>query len=235
MNKYFLELEKLVQSGEFIAGEPLPSVQVLAKRLNASEAEVSEALSDLIYEGVLERVRPEPQTAIQAPAHKLWGTLGGSHSITKESKKLGEEPGVEIINWQLVDSWPSIQKRMQLEPDDQVQIMERLRSSNGVPIAIETSYFPAKFYPGITQDLFTKGGSGQSSFAVMEKKFGHKSDKAHDEVTVVCLEQREADYLKVAPGTPVLLRFRVTLSDKGVPIKSSRAVWLFRAAYQMGI
>jgi GntR family transcriptional regulator len=124
---------------------------------------------------------------------------------------------------------------MELEPGDQIQIMERLRSSNGVPIAIETSYFPAKFYPGITQDLFTGGGSGQSSFAVMEKKFGLKSDKAHDEVTVVCLEKREADYLKVAPGTPVLLRFRVTLSDKGVPIKSSRAVWLFRAAYQMGI
>ena len=235
MNKYFLELEKLIQSGEFKAGVPLPSIQELAKRLNASEAEVAEALSDLIYEGELERARPEPQVDIQVPAHQLWGTLGGSHSITKESKKLGEEPGVEIINWQLVDSWPSIQKRMQLEPGDQVQIMERLRSSNGVPIAIETSYFPAKFYPGITQDLFTEEGSGQSSFAVMEQKFGLKSDKAHDEVTVVCLEKREAEYLKVAPGTPVLLRFRVTLSDKGIPIKSSRAVWLFRAAYQMGI
>ena len=30
-------------------------------------------------------------------------------------------------------------------------------------------------------------------------------------------------------------RFRVTLSDKGIPIKSSRAVWLFRAAYEMGV
>jgi GntR family transcriptional regulator len=235
MNKYFIELEKLINSGEFKAGKTLPSIPELAKRLKAPEADVEDAISELIYEGELERPRPRPVGDVQIPVHKPWGTLGGSHSITKESKKRGEEPGVEIINWQLVDAWPSIQKRMALDPGDKVQIMERLRSSNGLPIAIEISYFPAKFYPGITPDLFTEEGSGQSSFAVMEQKFGLKSEKAFDEVTVVCLEKREADYLKVDPGTPVLQRFRVTLSDKGVPIKSSRAVWLFRAAYQMAV
>ena len=235
MNNFVLEIEQLIQSGEFEAGASLPPLSELAQRLGASEEKVAEAVTELVYEGELERVRPEPLDAYRVPAKKLWGTLGGNHSITKEAKKLGQAPGVEILRWQLVDSWPGIQRRMALEPGDQVQIMERLRSADGVPIAIETSYFPAKFYPGITQDLFTKKGKGQSSFAVMQEKFGLISEKAHDEVTVVCLEEREAKYLEVEPGTPVLQRFRVTLSDKGVPIKASRAVWLFRAAYQMGI
>jgi|YNPBryantNP2012_1023418.scaffolds.fasta_scaffold02673_4 GntR family transcriptional regulator len=235
MNQYFFEIEKLLQSGEFKAGDPLPSVAELAQRFNASEAEIADAIAELIYEGELERERPQPLPTVRVPKRKLWATLGGSHSITKEAKKRGEEPGVEIINWQLVDAWPSIQKRLALEAGDKVQIMERLRTVNGVPVAIETSYFPAKYYPGITPDLFTEEGSGQSSFAVMEQKFGLKSDKAFDEVTVVCLEKREADYLQVEPGTPVLQRFRVTISDKGIPIKASRAVWLFRAAYQMGV
>jgi|SRR5271157_48840 len=235
MNKYFLELEKAIKAGEFKPGQALPPASKLAARFGATEAEMQDALTELIYEGELERALPEPPKEICVPKRQPWGILGGSHSITKESKKRGEEPGVEIINWQLVDAWPSITKRMALEPGDKVQIMERLRSSNGVPVAIEVSYFPAKFYPGITPDLFTEEGSGQSSFAVMEKKFGLVSDKAHDEVTVVRLEKREADYLKVEPGTPVLERFRVTLSDKGVPIKSSRAVWLFHAAYEMGV
>lgn len=152
-----------------------------------------------------------------------------------KQKKRGEDPGVEILNWQLVDAWPSITRRLQLEEGDQVQIMERLRSANGVPVAIEISYFPAKYYPGITPDLFTEEGSGQSSFAVMEQKFGLKSDQAYDEVTVVSLEGREAEYLIVDAGTPVLQRFRVTISDKGIPIKASRAVWLFHARYKMVI
>jgi GntR family transcriptional regulator len=235
MNKYFLELEKLIKAGEYKPGAALPAVKDLAHRLKASEEEVQDAISELIYEGELERPRPQPPINVIVPTHKSWGTLGGSHSITKESKKRGEEPGVEIINWQLVDAWPSIAKRLALEPGDKVQIMERLRSSNGLPIAIETSYFPAKYYPGITADLFTEEGSGQSSFAVMEKKFGLKSEKAYDEVTVVCLEKREAEYLKVETGTPVLERFRVTLSDKGIPIKSSRALWLFHAGYEMAV
>ncbi len=235
MNKYFFEIEKLIADEEFKAGVPLPPVKELAKRFNATEAEIEDALSELIYEGQLERPRPKPLKDVQIPKRKLWGTLGGSHSITKEAKKRGETPGVEIINWQLVDAWASIAKRLALAPGDQVQIMERLRSANGVPVAIEISYFPAKYYPGITQDLFTEEGTGQSSFAVMEQKFGLKSEKAFDEVTVVCLEEREAAYLQVDPGTPVLQRFRVTLSDKSIPIKASRAVWLFHAAYEMGI
>ncbi len=235
MNKYFFEIEKLLQSGEFKPGDSLPSITELAQRFGATEAEIADAIAELIYEGELERERSQPLPTVRVPKRKLWATLGGSHSITKEAKKRGEEPGVEIINWQLVDAWPSIQKRLALEEGDKVQIMERLRTVNGVPVAIETSYFPAKYYPGITPDLFTEEGSGQSSFAVMEQKFGLKSDKAFDEVTVVCLEKREADYLQVEPGTPVLQRFRVTISDKGIPIKASRAVWLFRAAYQMGV
>ncbi len=235
MNQYFFEIEKLIQSGTYQAGDPLPSVAELAKRFGASEAEISDALTELIYEGELERERPQPLPTIRVPKYKLWGTLGGSHSITKEAKKRGEEPGVQIINWQLVSAWTSIRERLALEEGDQVQIMERLRTVNGVPVAIETSYFPAKYYPGITPDLFTEEGSGQSSFAVMEQKFGLKSDKAFDEVTVVCLEKREADYLQVEPGMPVLERFRVTVSDRGIPIKASRALWLFRAAYQMSV
>ncbi len=235
MNKYFMEIEKYIKSGDFKPGDCLPSNQELAKRFAASEAEIQDAISELIYEGELQRVRPAPMNEVMIPNVEMWGVLGGNHSITKEAKKRGENPGVEIISWQLVDAWPSIARRMQLEPGDQVQIMERLRSANGKPVAIEISYFPAKYYPGITPDLFTEEGSGQSSFAVMEKKFGLKSDKAADEVTVVCLEKREADFLQVEPGLPVLQRYRVTYSDQGIPIKSSRAVWLFHAAYQMDV
>jgi DNA-binding GntR family transcriptional regulator len=69
----------------------------------------------------------------------------------------------------------------------------------------------------------------------MQKKFGYKSVRATDELTVVPLEVREAEMLGLEPGTPVLLRFRITYSDQDVPIKSSRAVWKFKAGYEMGL
>jgi GntR family transcriptional regulator len=235
VSRVFLELQKSVKAGEFVPGQKLPTPGELAKRFGASEVEVLKAISELIYEGDLERVRPQPLAEVRVPCVKLWGTLRGHHSITSEAKKRGAIPGVQIINWELVEAWPSLAQRLALQPGDKVQTMDRLRTADSEPVAIETSYFPQKFYPGITQDLFTEEGSGQSSFEVMEKKFGLVSARASDEVTVVCLESREAAYLGLESGTPVLLRFRVTYSDKDVPIKASRAVWKFRAGYEMSL
>jgi len=97
MNQYFIALEKLIQSNEFGSGDRLPPAAELARKLNAPLADIEDALSDLVYEGVLERDRPKPSEGLILPKRKLWGTLGGSHSITKEAKKRGEDPGVEIL------------------------------------------------------------------------------------------------------------------------------------------
>jgi GntR family transcriptional regulator len=233
MNRLFFELLRQIQAGKFKPGQLLPGVSELQAEFNADEAEVKHALAELIYEGLAERVRPEPPDQVRIPDYQLWGTLTGIHSITHEAQKRGMAPGVEITDFAISKAWPSVAQRLQLTPDDDVVIMERLRKADGEPVAIEISYYPAKLYPGISEDMFTGSGAGQSSFEVMEKTFGYKSARATDELTVVPLEEREARLMDLAPGTPVLLRFRVTYSDKGVPIKSSRAVWKFKAGYEM--
>jgi GntR family transcriptional regulator len=111
--------------------------------------------------------------------------------------------------------------------------MERLRTADGEPIAIETSYLPAKFMPGVTKEMFEVGGAGQSSFEVMQKEYGLKPHRAVDELTVVAIEEREASLLGMQSGTPILLRFRITYSEGGVPIKCSRALWKLKAGYEM--
>lgn len=235
MNKVFFEIEKwLIESG-LDKGAPLPSAKELATKFGVETSEVEHALRELVYEGYIQRVVKVSDDEYQIPYYESWGVLTGSHSITKEAKKRGQSPGVQILEWALVDAWPSIQRRLALEPGDKVQIMERLRDADGYPIAIETSYFPAKLYPGITQEMFTESGSGQSSFKVMEEKFGLVSDRATDEVTLTCLEEREAELLQVPVGTPVLLRFRITWDPNNRPIKASRAVWKFHAGYEMSL
>lgn len=235
MNKEFFEILNWLSKNEWNNEKSLPEVGDLVEKFSSSESEIKSALADLVYEGYIQRVKKVSKGEYQLPAYESWGTLTGTHSITKEAKRRGENPGVDILDWKLVNAWPSIQRRLKLEPGDKVQIMERLRTADGLPVAIETSYFPAKLYPGITQEMFTQSGSGQSSFKVMEEKFGLVSDRATDEVTVTCLEEREAEFLKVPVGTPVLLRFRITWDPENVPIKASRAVWKFHAGYEMSL
>lgn len=233
MNRLFQKVLAQINAGQYGPGQPLPSVADLQKKFGASQEEVEVALSELVYEGYLERVRSRPPGAVQVPGYNLWGTLGGIHSITQEARKKGQKPGTAVLRFDILAAWPSVGARLELEPGDEVIIMERLRTADGEPIAIETSYLPAKFMPGVTKEMFEVGGAGQSSFEVMQKEYGLKPHRAVDELTVAAIEDREASLLGMEPGTPILLRFRITYSDKGIPIKCSRALWKLKARYEM--
>ncbi len=233
MNWLFQEIQAQIGAGKYGLAQPLPSVADLQQEFGASQEEVEAALSELVYEGYLERVRPRLPGTVQVPSYELWGTLGGIHSITQEARKKGEKPGTEVLRFDILPSWPSVGARLALDPGDEVIIMERLRTADGEPIAIETSYLPAKFMPGVTKEMFEVGGAGQSSFEVMQKEYGLKPHRAVDELTVTAIEEREARLLVMEPGTPILLRFRITYSDEGVPIKCSRALWKLKAGYAM--
>lgn len=235
MNEIFLMMLQDIQAGQFAPGNPLPPVEDLARRYGASRQDVKDAIKELIYEGRLERPRPEPADAVQVPPYQLWGTLTGIHSITREARRRDQEPGTVIVGFERVPAWPSIQERMGLDEGDEVVLLGRLRTADGDPVAIEISYYPAKLYPGISEEMFTSTGSAQSSFKVMQEEFGLISHHAADELSVVQLEPEEAEMLNLAPGTPVLLRFRVTYAADGRAIKASRAVWKFKAAYRMDL
>ncbi len=235
MNHVFRQLRQQIEAGEFKPGETLPAVSELQKEFDASEDEVRRAISELIYEGVVERVRSQPSEAVRVPPYQLWGTLRGIHSITREARQRNMEPGVEILNFETVPVWPAVGEWLQLGLDEEVVIMERLRTADGEPVAIETSYLPAKYMPGVTKEMFESGGAGQSSFEVMQKKFGLNPKRAVDELTVVAIEKREAELLGLEEGTPILLRFRITYADNGIPIKCSRAIWKFKAGYEMDL
>jgi GntR family transcriptional regulator len=234
MNSVAQAIYRQIESGQLLAGENLQTPDLLLQEFTCDEPALHSALSDLVYEGFLER-DPQNRDSLRVVKHPLWGTVRGNHSLTKEAINRGLEPGVDILDFKTVHSWPLVQERLDLGPEDDVIIMERLRSAGGRPISLEFSYFPEKLYPGMTAELFKGGGEGQSSFKVMEKKYKLVPMQAIDEVTTAAVEEREARLLGVDPGTPVLIRFRLTISDEGIPIKGSRAIYLFKAGYTLPI
>ena len=120
MNAAYTELQRRMSAGEIAPGDPLPSSADLREEFDLSVEDIERAISELIYEGVLQRERPAPTTTVRRPDYELWGTLTGIHSITKEAKKRGQEPGVEILSYEQKPSWPRVQRLLQLEPGDEV-------------------------------------------------------------------------------------------------------------------
>ncbi|MEA5050469.1 MAG: GntR family transcriptional regulator [Oscillospiraceae bacterium] len=230
MNRIAVKMYDSIRKGEYKENDLFPDVAALVKKYGGSEDDVRAGIGDLIYEGALERV-PGHADQVRVRKQSLWGLVTGNHSFTGEAKKRGQKPGNKILTFEKRPAWPQVAKRLQLEEGDEVNVMERLLFADDHVVGLEFSYMPTKFYPGVTREMFE---GGKSTFAVMEK-FGHISAKAVDELAVATLEPREAALFGMDAGVPVLIRFRVTLNPEGVPIKGSRAIYLFSPGYTLDI
>lgn len=230
MNKAAVTIDQAIRGGAYAGTAALPSVADLAEEYGHSEEETRDGLSDLVYEGVLERV-PGQASAVRIRAAYLWDVVRGNHSFTSEAKQRGQKPGNRILTFETRRAWPQIIQRLQLEEGDDILVMERLLFGGETPVGLEFSYMPAKYYEGATREMFE---GGQSTFSVMEGR-GLIPDRGVDELAVATLGEREAALFGMDAGVPVMIRFRVTLAPDCRPIKGSRAIYLFRPGYQVKI
>lgn len=230
MNQIAVKIYAAIGENRFKVNEVIPTYGELAEEFGGTIEQVECGIGDLVYEGVLERV-PCCKDKVRVRAGYLWDVVRGNHSFTGEAKKRGQKPGNKILTFEKRKAWPQILQRLQLSEGEDVLVMERLLLADEKPVGLEFSYMPAKYYEGATREMFE---GGHSTFAVMEER-GLIPDTAVDEIAVATLEEREAKLLGLDSGVPVLIRFRVTLSPKGIPIKGSRAIYLFRPGYQLKI
>lgn len=230
MNAFAVKMYDSIRKGEYKENDLMPDVKALCARYQGDEAQIRAGIGDLVYEGALERVPGNPDQVRVRKAY-VWDIVTGNHSFTGEAKRRGQKPGNRILTFEKRPAWPQVAKRLQLQEGDEVNVMERLLFADDHIVGLEFSYMPSKFYPGVEREMFE---GGKSTFAVMEK-FGNISDKGVDELAVATLEPREAEIFGMDAGVPVLIRFRVTLNPDGVPIKGSRAIYLFHPGYSVDI
>lgn len=228
MNPTAVKIDAEVRAGTYAPGDELPAVEALANQFETTVEDVNHAIGDLVYEGVLSRL-PGANVTVRKPY--LWGRVGGNHSFTKTAKNSGQKPGNQILTFEKRAAWPQICDRLQLAADEEVLVMERLLFADETPVGLEFSYMPAKYYQGVTREMFE---GGVSTFALMEEQ-GLIPDKGVDALAVATLEPREAEVLQREVGEPVLIRFRVTISTEGKPVKGSRAIYLFNPGYELDI
>jgi GntR family transcriptional regulator len=209
----------------------LPSISALAAKYEVDEETVRNGIGDLAYEGVVEKVPGSRSGRVRLRRPYPWDVVAGNHSYSGEAKRRGQKADNRILTFEKRPAWPQVAHRLKLEEGEPVNVMERLLLADDKPVALEFSYMPSKFYDGMTKEMFE---GGKSAFAVMES-YGHISARAVDELSAAALEKREADILGLDIGTPVLIRFRITLNPDGTPIKGSRAIYLFNPGYSVDI
>jgi len=191
-----LAIEQAIQTQAFQSGSVLPGERVIATSFSLSRVTVRKALALLDEEGLLNR-RHGFKTEIGSRVEKSLSTLT---SFSEDIRARGQMPGCIWISKQITRASSTEMMALGIAGNANVIRMKRVRTANGLPIALETSIVPVRFVP--SPDLI-----GQSLYEVLAAR-GFMPERAIQRMRSRAATAEDADHLHCEAGSPLLVTER---------------------------
>jgi GntR family transcriptional regulator len=209
-------IKKDILEGVLAQGDRLPSEEQLAKKYSISRMTLRKSIAMLIKEGL---IFPQQGVGTFISKFQVHADYTKLTSFSAEVKEQGQEPGAKILSIDEIPFDKEIYKDLNLDANQGVICVKRLRTADHAPVAIQYSYFPKdnfeKFqFQNREEDL-------KSIFVVMENS-GFILSRAVETISACIADSDQAALLEISPGDALLFIKRITFSNRGDPLESVR-------------
>lgn len=212
----YRHISAAISTGDLQAEMQLPPERDLAELAEVSRVTVRKAVARLVEDGVLEQ-RRGAGTFVRSPSPRLEHSLSTLVSFTEYMRQRGKIPSSRIINRGVFAPIPDEQLSLGLSPADRVARIERLRSADGVAMAVEWSSLPC--------DILPDPNAVETSLYDVLRALGHAPTRAVQRISAVNLPGHEARLLNLAEGAAVLRIDRTGYLPSGRPIEFTRGLY----------
>ena len=217
----YLQLQRhiaeAIRSGQLVPDDQLPPERDLAAMADVSRVTVRKAVAQLVADGLVEQ-RQGAGSFVRAPvAQSVEQSLSSLVSFTENMQARGMTSSSEVVSATL--STPASHEiyALGVSSTDKIARVKRLRSANGIPMALETSALP--------RDVLPDPSLVRVSLYAVLRTTGHAPTRAVQRVTAVSLGPRDAEQLRLPEGTAVLQIDRTGYLSSGRPIEFTRGVY----------
>jgi GntR family transcriptional regulator len=190
-------------------GDKLPPERDLAELLGISRTTLRVALQELERNGVVTR-RPGRAGGTFVGERKLDRDLSLHGGLPQTLRSHGFQAGARVLRAAIVAADGKQADALGLLPGDPIYEVVRVRLSDGQPISLECSRFPAERFPGLLE-----GPLGDSLYQFLHEHFGAGPARAVERLEAVLASAEEARALDVYPGAPLLAVERVAYDAEG--------------------
>ncbi|HEV8163596.1 MAG TPA: GntR family transcriptional regulator [Actinomycetota bacterium] len=213
------QLQEILEGvvGALDPGAVLPSERLLAQRYGVARATVTQAIDGLAARGLVYRVQGSG-TFVAEPKFRQPLTLT---SFTEDMRARGMTPGSVVRGQAIVPASEVVARHLALVPGTPVVHLERVRTADGEPMALERTHLPAQRLPGLEDADLTD----TSLYELLERKWGVRVAEADQWASVVRVSEEEAALLHVSAEQPALLFQRVTRDPAGTPVEYVRSLY----------
>lgn len=220
-------LEK-IESGEWKPNDLIPSEQELQDTFGLSRITVRQALSDLVYEGLL--IRERGRGTFVAPP-KMTHSPEERRSLTEFMMEKGIKPGWQVIEKGFIEANKEVASKLNVPHKTRVYRIRRLRLAADEAIGHHTAYLPESISGQINEAGLLDGGSLNYISHIPQITASH----ATRSIEAVAASDLDVKLLHMTLGSPVLMIQRVVLSASGEPLEFLQARYRGdRFKYQIG-
>lgn len=210
------QIKTKIESGEYKAGDSLPSEREYAEQLGISRMTVRQAITNLANKHYLYRIKGKGTFIAE---QKLEQNLNGLTSFTEDMKARGMKPGNKLINFEIIPANEGLAEQLHIPVYTPVYEIKRIRLAEDEPMALERTYISANLIKGLTDEI-----AQSSLYYYIEDKLGLRIGKASQIFEATLANEEEIQYLKIEENSPVLFMKRVTQLADGTTfevVKSS--------------
>ncbi|WP_405796111.1 GntR family transcriptional regulator [Streptomyces sp. NBC_01506] len=207
------ELRRRIRSGAIEVGQTLPSEADLCQEFAASRGPVRQALATLRDEGLIGGGQGKRAVVLDAvPTQPFESFL----SFTTRAEITGHVPGQRLQEIALRRPDATVAAALQIDPDDLVVQLLRLRLLDGRPAMLERMTYTEP----VGRPLLNANLDAGSIYALLTT-WGVDLDSARHTFDAVAADATDSALLEVPPGSPLLRERRLTTDSRGVPIEWS--------------
>lgn len=213
--KYYAVKRHLLEFiGSLEPGAAVPTERELALQMQTSRTTVRQALGELVVEGRL--VRRQGSGTYVAEPKITWPLYLAS--FTEQVRASGFTPSAEVLNTNRIAASADLARSLGINVRAPVYKLERRRLADNWPIAVETSWLPARRFPGLTRLIRMHG----SLHAILADHYGTELQTGEESIETAPATPREAGPLRVDVGTPMLVVSRQNFDVSGSPVEFGR-------------
>jgi GntR family transcriptional regulator len=207
-------IRALIHAGKLVTGQSYYSEGEIARSLGISKMPVRQAFQKLRAEGLLIIARGKRPVIGTGRVSWNFQELRG---FSEEMRRRGLVPSAKLLGFEMLEPELEVAEALKLAPRENVYRIKRLRFVNAEPVAVVTSYLPAKIFPGIDrQDL-----ENQSLYDVMENTYKRKLQRAEEIIGAIKAGEKDAHLLQTEPDSAFLIIRETTYDEEDVAIEYS--------------
>lgn len=207
-------LRERIEAGELQPNDALPPERELCVEHDVSRMTARRALVVLESEGLVYRSATRG-TFVSEPRVQL--RLG---SFSQEITRSGRQPGAELFWAEEQPANGTVARALGLERGDDVYALQRLRSSNGEPLAVETTFYRTDLMPS-----FLDGDLSGSLWEELRRRYGITPSRTVARLEVIALDATTSGYLGTRQASSGLQLIRQTFDDHGRCIEYAQDVY----------